>query len=129
MHRALSEYLARHELPNRPRADGSVLIVFEPGTRVWFLPVRNGGLVMEHELCDLPSDWREQERLLQQAGLVMGAQLPWQMALLALTASDTLVLQAPLAPHCALNEMEDAVAQFTEEAGAWRQQLGLDQGE
>lgn len=129
MHLALAEYLAAHAVEPDPRSDGSLLLVFDINTRVICHTALQGDLVLEHELCTLPLEPREQERLLQQLGEGMAARLPWQLATLVLTEEDTVALQQRVSARCDRNELEAGLMKFMEAVGHWRRALGLEQGE
>jgi hypothetical protein len=125
-HAGLDGYLLRARVqPDHSRDDGAIALVFDANLRVLIHPVARGGIVFESQICALPENPRDADRVLEDAARE-AAQRPLTEPDCLVLGGDTgpLMLQQRVPGDASADEFETGLAHFLNALTRWRAHTG-----
>ena len=120
LHPLISNYVARHGIPEALRADGRATLVIDDKYRVHLLAARNGWLVLNARLCSLPVPGPAREEFLATLARQATGMLSGHASGCAIDpAEEALWLQQMLRPDTTDIEVDEALGQFANALSFW----------
>ena len=126
-HAGLAGYMLRARLgPAAPRPDGAVASVFDGTLRVRLHPAGRGDLVLEAQLCALPSSTARADDMLEDALIMAAHREPEDADCLVLAPEqDCLLLLQRIGADASADQFEGALGRFLDSLTSWRVHFGV----